>query len=315
MVPSLRLSLAVLLSVALVVPAAPTASEDLFASQTDSVWRRQDDSQITNLTRAKIASFRPYTHYASTAYCQPNTTLTWSCGSNCEANPRFVPVASGGDGVVTQFWFVGFDPDLNEAIVSHQGTDTSKIIPDLTDLDLPQTPLDPRLFPGIDFPILVHNGFAATHSRSAPDVLSAVQTTLSRNGANKVTVVGHSLGAAIALLDAVYLPLHLTNASVRAIVYGLPRVGNQAFADYVDAQTDTPITHINNMEDPVPIIPPIFLNFHHPSGEIHIQEPGIWSACPGQDNPSSQCIVGSATIVKNNETNHDGPYDGVIMGC
>ena len=35
----------------------------------------------------------------------------------------------------------------------------------------------------------------------------------------------------------------------------------------------------------------------------------------GQDNSSSQCIAGSANLLKNNETDHDGPYDGVEMGC
>lgn len=100
MASSLRLSLAVLLSAIVLASAAPTASE---TSQTDNILRRQDSDQITNLTQAHIASFKPYTHYASTAYCQPDTTLSWTCGSNCEANPSFIPVASGGDGVVTQF--------------------------------------------------------------------------------------------------------------------------------------------------------------------------------------------------------------------
>ena len=86
-------------------------------------------------------------------------------------------------------------------------------IPALTDLDFVLTPLSKRLFPGVDFPILVHNGFAATQSRfaaalirkpflyslivpyrSAPGVLAAVQTALSNHNAHKVTVVGHSLG-------------------------------------------------------------------------------------------------------------------------
>lgn len=36
----------------------------------------------------------------------------------------------------------------------------------------------------------------------------------------------------------------------------------------------------------------------------------------GQDNPSTLCIVGDVpTIFQGNETNHDGPYDGVTMGC
>lgn len=58
---------------------------------------------ITALTAAQISAFRPYTHYASTGYCQPAATLAWNCGANCQANPRFVPIASGGDGDRTQF--------------------------------------------------------------------------------------------------------------------------------------------------------------------------------------------------------------------
>ncbi|KAI0741326.1 alpha/beta-hydrolase [Daedaleopsis nitida] len=305
----MRLSLAVLLAAALAtqaLPAPPHAS---------TIVRRQSASQISPVPLAQIGSFKPYTHYASTAYCQPSSTLNWTCGPNCDANPSFKPVNSGGDGAITQFWFVGYDPALKEVIVSHQGTDTTKIFADLTDVDIPLVPLDHKLFPDVNLSVLVHMGFAATHSRSAPDVLAAVQTALSDNGAEKVTVVGHSLGAAIALLDTVFLQLQLPNTtSVRAVVYGMPRVGNQAFANYVDA-LPTSITHINNKQDPVPILPPILLGFRHPSGEIHIDKSGNWLACPGQDNPSSQCIVGSANLLVNNETDHDGPYDGVEMGC
>ena len=53
---------------------------------------------ITTLSAAQIASFKPFTHYASTAYCKPAQTLNWSCGANCNANPGFTPIASGGDG-------------------------------------------------------------------------------------------------------------------------------------------------------------------------------------------------------------------------
>lgn len=38
-----------------------------------------------------------------------------------------MPVASGGDGDSTQFWYVGYDPILDEVVVAHQGTDTSKL--------------------------------------------------------------------------------------------------------------------------------------------------------------------------------------------
>ena len=68
---------------------------------------------ITTLSAAQIASFKPFTHYASTAYCKPAQTLTWSCGANCNANPGFKPIASGGDGDLTQFCKLRLRLDLS----------------------------------------------------------------------------------------------------------------------------------------------------------------------------------------------------------
>lgn len=57
------------------------------------------------------------------------------------------------------------------------------------------------------------------------------------NLTTKVTIVGHSLGAALALLDAVFLPLHLpATTTFKMVGYGMPRVGNPAFAKYIDGQ-------------------------------------------------------------------------------
>ena len=95
-------------------------------------------------------------------------------------------------------------------------------------------------------------------------------------------MVGHSLGAAQALLDAVFLPLHLPpGTKFKFIGYGMPRVGNQEFADFVDAHV-LDLTHVNNKKDLVPIIPGRFLGFAHPQGEIHIQDSGDWVTCSGK---------------------------------
>ncbi|TDL26724.1 alpha/beta-hydrolase [Rickenella mellea] len=269
---------------------------------------------ITALSSTQISSFKPFTFFASTAYCQPSTTLTWSCGANCAANVGFIPTASGGDGSDTQFWYVGFSPVQSTVIVAHQGTDPSQLVADLTDADFVLTKLDPKLFPGIPSSIEVHNGFAASHARSAPAILAAVQKTISAHNAKSVTVVGHSLGAALSLLDSVYLPLHISGVSFRMIGYGMPRVGNQAFANYIDQHAGA--THINNKEDPVPILPGRFLGFVHPSGEVHIEDSGEWAMCPGQDNTSTQCSTGDVpNVLESNVNDHDGPYDGVTMGC
>lgn len=50
-----------------------------------------------------------------------------SAAADCNANPGFHPIASGGDGDATQFWYVGVDTTLGTVIVSHQGTDTTQM--------------------------------------------------------------------------------------------------------------------------------------------------------------------------------------------
>ncbi|KAI0258702.1 alpha/beta-hydrolase [Gloeopeniophorella convolvens] len=270
---------------------------------------------ITTLSSSQIEAFKPFSLYAAAAYCNPSATLSWSCGDFCEGNPSFQPFASGGDGSATQFWFVGWDASLNSVIVAHQGTNPTQFLADLTDVDFFLANLDSTLFPGLSSSIQVHNGFAAEQAKTATTILSAVETLLSQHGSTSVTVTGHSLGAALALLDAVYLPLHLPQGtSVKMIGYGLPRVGNPAFAAYVDATAH--VTHINNEEDPVPIVPGRFLGFAHPAGEVHIQDSRKWVSCPGEDNTSTSCTVGDVpNVIESDLVDHLGPYDdNIFMG-
>ncbi|KAF9055682.1 lipase class 3 family protein [Panaeolus papilionaceus] len=283
-----------------------------FAAATPvEITKRQS---ITALSTSQISSFKPFTFFASAAYCQPANTIAWNCGANCAANSDFIPTASGGDGSSVQFWYVGFSPSQNTVIVAHQGTDPSQIQADATDANAFLESLDSTLFPGVSSSVEAHSGFANEHAKTANTILSAVQSTISAHGAKQVTVVGHSLGAALALLDGVFLPLHISGVSFRAVTYGMPRVGNQAFANYVDSHLS--LTHINNKEDIVPIVPGRFLGYHHPSGEVHIMDNNQWVSCPGQDNTSTECIVGDVpNVFDGDESNHDGPYDGVEMGC
>jgi len=287
------------------------------ASPTPIRPKNVTSQNITALRQSVINGFTPYTWYASAGYCQPNATLAWTCGTSCDNNPGFKPIASGGNGDSVQFWFVGYDPSLNEVIVSHQGTDPKELDSLLTDAEILRGQLnkDSSLFPGIDDSIEVHDGFKDAQADTATDILAAVQEGMSQYNTSAVTLTGHSLGAAIALLDSVYLPLHLPhNTTFKTTVYGLPRVGNQAFADYVDKHVSQ-LTHVNNKEDPIPTLPGRFLGYAHPAGEVHIEDSNEWDACPGQDNESKRCIVGDVpNIFDGNLENHDGPYNGIIMG-
>lgn len=201
---------------------------------------------VVVLPASQVASFKPYTFYASAAACEPARTLAWNCGgkaffflllgclnnmtfaANCNANPSFIPIASGGNGASVQYWYVGWDPQLRTLIVGHQGTDASKMqvnfhghltcgltyysLPILTDANIILSSLDSGLFPGISSNVRVHSGFEESQAEfvrllscncpmadtwnfsTATQVLAAVQQGIQRFGANRVTVVGHSLG-------------------------------------------------------------------------------------------------------------------------
>jgi len=58
---------------------------------------------VTTMTTAQVDAFTPYAYYVSAGYCNPSITRNWTCGANCDANPGFQPIASGGDGAIIQF--------------------------------------------------------------------------------------------------------------------------------------------------------------------------------------------------------------------
>ena len=107
-----------------------------------------------------------------------------------------------------------------------------------------------------------------------------MKTALAEFHPDSVTVVGHSAGGAVALLDAVLLSAQpYVDVPVNAITFGMPRVGNKAFADVVDQRIS--LVRIINKEDFIPTLPLPRFGYHHPSGEIRIQESGAWVSCPG----------------------------------
>jgi len=269
---------------------------------------------ITVLSGAEISPYRPFTHYTGAAYCPPDKILSWNCGPACDASPSFTPIAAGGDGSSVQYWYVGYDSNLQKVIVAHQGTNPKNLLAVLTDVKVETISLNTSFFPGFPLAIRVHDGFHTQQLITAADVFFAVEKAIAQSGYKNVTVIGHSLGAALALLDSLYLPIFIPDVHYDVITYGLPRVGNQIFADYVDGNAN--LTRITNKKDPVPTVPGRQEGFVHPQGERHIHDDGTWFYCPGQDNPDQGCIVAEVPNVNDgNVTDHDGPYDGVLIGC
>ncbi|QRV84521.1 Lipase (class 3) [Ceratobasidium sp. AG-Ba] len=286
---------------------------------------------VTTLATTEISSYKPYALLARAGYCPASKTSTWSCGAPCADIPGFVPYASGGDGVVTPFWYVGYHPSLKSVVISNQGTDPSKFVPLLIDADFRLDTLDNTLFPGVSSAVKTHNGFQEAQKRSATTKLAAVKKAIVERGTSLVTLTGHSLGGAISLIDALYLSINLPSATLKVVTHGMPRVGNPAFATLIDSKARKllflsavispssiqikDLAHINNEKDIVPIVPGRGLGFAHPSGEKHILSPGNWVACSGQDNTDPQCTIGTVSnVLVGDLGDHGGPYEGVSIG-
>ena len=98
---------------ALAVLAAPADNTNPSASSANHTVNADADllnippvvllASITPIASTQVNAYTPYTYYASAGYCNPSVTKTWTCGADCNANPGFQPIASGGDGSSTQF--------------------------------------------------------------------------------------------------------------------------------------------------------------------------------------------------------------------
>ncbi|ELU44068.1 lipase domain-containing protein [Rhizoctonia solani AG-1 IA] len=265
-------------------------SLQVLAAPTPIEVEQRADSSVTVINAATIASYAPYTNFAAATYCPG--VADWSCKA-CKRVPGFIPYATGGNGNDVQYCNLSVLTDTNAFF----GT------------------LSTSLFPGVTSAVQVHSGFRDAHAATAATILAAVKKVIAERSATKVTLVGHSLGGALAALDALYLKLNLASTiAIKAVTYGQPRVGNQEFADLFQ-QKITDYSRITNIEDEIPIVPGRFLGYHHSSGEKHIKYTGDWRACAGQDNTSEDCIVGSVpTLLQGNLIDHLGPYEGVWIG-
>ncbi|KAF8470293.1 alpha beta-hydrolase [Russula ochroleuca] len=151
------------------------------------------------------------------------------------------------------------------------------------------------------YPFLIQMdiAFCVSH-RTAVEVLEAVNVLIGEHPSATVATVGHSLGAAIALLDGVYLRLQLDpSIGVRVIGYGLPRVGNQDFANYVDYILPKDVAWVSGTT----IVGARSTSKRPENGA-------------GQDNPDPRCIVGTVSnIYDATFSDHRGPYNGITLTC
>jgi triacylglycerol lipase len=107
----------------------------------------------------------------------------------------------------------------------------------------------------------VHEGFQAAADAVWPVVGVAIERSINEN--RRLFVVGHSLGAAIALVTVDRARQEKNLSSAQVFVFGAPRVGKADFVAAYNPVFGRTTYRLVYGRDIVPTVPPVELGFHH----------------------------------------------------
>ena len=87
------------------------------------------------------------------------------------------------------------------------------------------------------------------------------------HGRSRLWILGHSLGGALAVMFASYMPT--ATDVVSTMTYGQPRVGNHAFVVWFESRFRGRYTRITTRHDPVPRLPGQLFAYEHAAPEVY----------------------------------------------
>ncbi|KAF2405400.1 alpha/beta-hydrolase [Trichodelitschia bisporula] len=196
-------------------------------------------------------------------YCVGMTGLgirkPFECASRCKDFPDFELVSMWNTGPLLSdsCGYIALSHNSSRVIVAFRGTYSITN----TIADLSAMPQEFAPYPGgkgEDTPkcenCTVHTGFYASWKNTRDEILPFIEAALMEHPSYALTLVGHSLGGAVAAFAGIELLSRGFKPSVTT--FGEPRIGNEAFARYVDARFNgrdyRRVTHVG---DPVPLLP------------------------------------------------------------
>jgi len=217
-----------------------------------------------------------------------------------------------GDGFINQRATIILSKSLG-LVLSFQGTSSTDTKGWIEDFSFLQHYPDARFRSKLESGSLVETGFQKAYVGIADAVIGGIEEMTKKYNKHKITVVGHSLGAAIAEIAAVHIKTVWDDMLDRAIVFGLPRVGNVHWANSVDSLMKGQYYYVFNGDDAVGRVPPRLLGYQHPSGQIWINPANShhWKFYPGQENIHGQ--ISQPPSLDFNNT-HLGSYFGTLIG-
>ncbi|EGR49340.1 extracellular lipase-like protein [Trichoderma reesei QM6a] len=217
------------------------------------------DSKSFTATQTDLTDFQFFVQYAGAAYCNSQTPAGQPIVCANDACPGVAAtVIDSFEGSLTGIGgFVAVDAAHQQIILAIRGTKNIRNF--VTDIAFAFE--DCAFAPGCQ----VHDGFSKAWDEIADAATAAVTQAVAANPSFGIIATGHSLGGAVATLGATVL--RGQGFPIDIYTYGSPRVGNDVFANFVTSQpgAEFRVTHV---DDPVPRLPPIILDYRHVSPEF-----------------------------------------------
>ncbi|KAJ2007713.1 hypothetical protein GGI04_001421 [Coemansia thaxteri] len=231
------------------------------------------------------AEFKTFAHYSRASYiikdkwnCEPNCLLPETADTVLDYTWRSKSPASAG--------YIGHNDSTRVIVVVFRGTaDTDDWV---QDSEFSLDPWPPQI-PGS----MVHHGFLTAYQSVSGKVTKMVINLARRYPDYKLVFTGHSLGGAETVMCAVDVLQQVPELKKRVHIYtyGMPRIGNDAWADGID-KMELPVYRVVYENDLVPHIPFQWLGYKHFAQEVWIHN--NQTVFCGKDSESAQCSASVA---------------------
>ena len=209
-----------------------------------------------------------YSQYAAAAYCRanndsPDTKLTCAAG-NC-------PLVEAADTITRSEFqrtfltdntgYLALSHTAQKIVLAFRGSQSVQNF--LNNLNFPFKPVE------YCAGCFVHGGFNLAWKEVRANVIDDLVAARTAHPDYELVITGHSLGGALASLAAA--DLRSEGYPSALYTYGSPRVGNDAWTDFVTAQPGGNF-RVTHGSDPVPRVAPVLLAFRHISPEYFIKD-------------------------------------------
>ncbi|KAI8320372.1 alpha/beta-hydrolase [Martensiomyces pterosporus] len=226
------------------------------------------------------SELKTFAHYARASYILKDK---WDCAPSCQI-PETLGTAvdyTWHNAAPISVGYIGHNPLTQIIVVSFRGTrDTDDWVQDS------EFALDswPAQIPDS----MVHHGFLTSYQAVSSKVVQRVKKLAKEYPDYKIVFTGHSLGGAVTVLCAVDVLFQEPDLKRRIHIYtyGMPRIGNDAWADGVDS-LGLSIYRIVYENDIVPHIPFQWLGYKHFAQEVWVHD-NRTIFC-GRDGESPSC--------------------------